>query len=307
MAEHTSTNINSQLLTVKKPPFSVFRSSLSAKGEDFYEHHHTAFEITMVISGKGIYATNSTEFEFSDGDIFFFSTDEYHWIKMLECNTEFINIHFEPRFIWSDNFGISETELIKIFLNRKTKPNNKLTDHNGSLDTIRTLIYKTEKELEEKKKEYYTMIKIHLVNILVEMIRSYSGKLSESDISYTSETLKYMESALRYIDENLDTELRLETISDVAHMSKTYFSYQFKKLNGISPWDYITIKRIERAITYIESTNLTRLEIALRCGFNNTSNFYYAFKRVTGKTPGDYKKHSADILSENSEELLFNT
>ena len=83
----------------------------------------------------------------------------------------------------------------------------------------------------------------------------------------------------------------LEEISDVAHMSKNYFCRQFKKLNGISPWEYITVKRIERAIRYIENTDLARLEIASKCGYNNASNFYHAFKKVTGKAPGDYKNY----------------
>ena len=144
--------------------------------------------------------------------------------------------------------------------------------------------------MDTKKPEYETMLKIYLVNILVEIIRSYDGQLSEFDISYTSQTLSYMETALNYIDEHLDSDLTLELLSDVAHMSKTYFCGQFRKLNGISPWEYITIKRIERAITYIKSTDLTKLEIAVKCGYNNTSNFYHAFKRVTGKTPSDYKK-----------------
>ena len=144
------------------------------------------------------------------------------------------------------------------------------------------------------------MLKIYLINILVEIIRSYEGQLSQFELSYSSESLKYMETALNYIDEHLESDLTLEMLADVAHMSKTYFCGQFKKLNGISPWEYITIKRIEKAITLIESSNLSRLEIALKCGYNNTSNFYYAFKRVTGKTPGDYKKVSTDILAERS-------
>ena len=157
-----------------------------------------------------------------------------------------------------------------------------------------------ESEFKNRKPEFETMLKIYLVNILVEIIRSYEGQLSQLEISYSSESLKYMETALNYIDEHLDSELTLEMLADVAHMSKTYFCGQFKKLNGISPWDYITIKRIEKAITLIESSNLSRLEIALKCGYNNTSNFYYAFKRVTGKTPGDYKKVLTDIFAERS-------
>ena len=269
---------------------TVFRSSLPPERSMYSEHHHTAFEITMVLSGSGIYSTKSTEFDFRGGDIFFFSTDEYHWITKLDSRTDFLNIHFEPRFIWSDNFGISNKELMKIFFNRKENPLNKINIENESADVIRELIYKIEKESSEKKQGYETMLKVHLMNILVEMIRSYDGRLAEQEVSYSSQTLHYIEKAINYIDEHLESDLTLDELSDVAHMSKTYFCCQFRKLNGISPWEYITIKRIERAIFYIESTDLTRLEIAVKCGYNNTSNFYYAFKKITGKTPGDYKR-----------------
>ena len=60
-------------------------------------------------------------------------------------------------------------------------------------------------------------------------------------------------------------------------------------LNGISPWDYITIKRVERAVELLKTTELTKLEIAERCGFSGSSNFYKAFAHVTGKKPGDYQ------------------
>ena len=149
-----------------------------------------------------------------------------------------------------------------------------------------------EKEAEEHKKEYEIMLKIHLMNILVEMIRAYDGQLAKNETTYNAETLRYIEKSLAYIDEHLTDNLTLEELAAVAHMSKNYFCRQFKQLNGISPWEYICVKRIERAVHYIETTDLTRLEIASKCGYNNTSNFYYAFKKITGKTPGDYKNSS---------------
>ncbi len=298
MPEANKRQYNNSIHITENSLLTVFRSSLPVQIDMFAEHHHTAFEITMVLSGSGKYSTKATQFSFTEGDIFFFSTDEFHWIENLESNAEFINIHFEPRFIWSENFGFSNKELIKIFFSRKKNPLNKIPNTSKVSRTIRDLIFKIENEISNKKPEYETMLKIHLVNILVEIIRSYEGHLSQIEISYSSESLKYMEAALNYIDEHLDTDLTLEILADVAHMSKTYFCGQFRKLNGISPWDYITIKRIERAIALIESTNLSRLEIALKCGYNNTSNFYYAFKRITGKAPGDYKKISTDVLSQ---------
>jgi len=300
MAETIKKQISDLNYTSEKTLLTVFRSFLPAQKDMFAEHHHTAFEITMVLSGSGTYITKSTQFNFTAGDIFFFSTDEFHWIKNLDSDAEFINIHFEPRFIWSENFGFSNKELIKIFFNRKKNPINKIPNKTDTADTISNLIFKMECEFKNRKPEFETMLKIYLVNILVEIIRSYEGQLSQLEISYSSESLKYMETALNFIDEHLESDLTLESLADVAHMSKTYFCAQFKKLNGISPWDYITIKRIEKAISLLESSDLSRLEIALKCGYNNTSNFYYAFKRVTGKTPGNYKKVSTNIFAERT-------
>ena len=196
---NTSVHINENSL------LTVFRSSLPLYTDIFAEHHHTAFEITMVLSGSGIYSTKTTEFSFSEGDIFFFSTDEFHWIKELNKSAEFINIHFQPRFIWSENFGFSNKELIKIFFNRKKSPLNQISKNKTEASTISRLIFQIEHEIKEKKPEYEAMLKIHLVNILIEMIRSYDGQLSQFEISYSSESLKYMETALNYIDSHLDS------------------------------------------------------------------------------------------------------
>ncbi|MBR5553602.1 MAG: AraC family transcriptional regulator [Clostridia bacterium] len=268
----------------------LFRSSLPSDGSMFYEHHHTALEITMVLSGSGIYATDESEFSFESGDIFLFGTDERHWIKKLDRRTDFLNVHFEPRFIWSENFGISSGELIRVFLNRKKNPLNKLDMTKESSMSVKRLIFQMEKELEEKKREHEIMLKVHLVNILIEMIRSFEGQIDENDFSYNAQALHHIERSLKYIDSHLSENITLEEIANVAHMSKNYFCRIFKKLNGMSPWDYITVKRIEHAVMLLNTTDLTRLEIAQRCGYNNTSNFYYAFKKVTGKAPGDYIK-----------------
>ena len=291
MSEIRKTPKNNGVVNSKSSLLRVFRSSLPTDGSMFYEHHHTAFEITMVLKRSGIYATRASDVNFKSGDIFFFSTDEYHWIKKLNEDTDFLNIHFEPRYVWSDNLGIAGGELTRIFLNRKNNPHNKIGVENEVSPAVCSLIYKMEKEADERKKEYEIKLKIHLVDILVELIRSYDGQIEKNDVTYTTEILQEIENAIAYMDEHLTEDITLEEISDVAHMSKNYFCRQFKKLNGISPWEYITVKRIERAIRYIENTDLTRLEIASKCGYNNASNFYHAFKKVTGKAPGDYKNY----------------
>ena len=71
-------------------------------------------------------------------------------------------------------------------------------------------------------------------------------------------------------------------------MTQTYFSSVFKKYNGITPWEYITIKRVEMAINLLKTSDMSKLEIAERCGFSSSSNFYKAFLKITGKHPKDF-------------------
>ena len=97
-----------------------------------------------------------------------------------------------------------------------------------------------------------------------------------------------MKKALDYINASLDKPITLKTLADMAYMSQPYFSTLFKKYNGINLSEYITIKRVERAIELLKSTRMTKLEIAEACGFNSSSNFYKAFYSVTGKTPREY-------------------
>jgi AraC-like DNA-binding protein len=59
---------------------------------------------------------------------------------------------------------------------------------------------------------------------------------------------------------------------------------------GMSIWDYISIKRIEEALTLIKTTDKNMLEIALECGFNNTVNFNKLFKKYTNVTPNFFRK-----------------
>ena len=48
--------------------------------------------------------------------------------------------------------------------------------------------------------------------------------------------------------------------------------------------------KINYACSLLRSTNFTVLEIAMMASFNNLSNFNMTFKKITGKTPSEYKK-----------------
>lgn len=270
------------------PLLKMFHSVVQCGKRNWREHHHTEFELSVFISGSGIYSLKNCYLDFKKGDIFLFSSNEVHCITEISPgeSLDLLNIQFEPRFLWSDT-SVLNSGLLKIFFNRSENFENRIDRKNPATKKIRDIIFKMENEFKNQKPEYESMIKIYLTEILIYLIREYDYIKPDSENYRCAEVLKQLENAMVYINDNLEKEITLTELSASANMSRTYFSTVFKKFNGISPWEYINIKRIEKALTLLKSTDKTKLEIASDCGFSSLSNFYKAFRRVTGKSPGD--------------------
>jgi AraC-like DNA-binding protein len=95
---------------------------------------------------------------------------------------------------------------------------------------------------------------------------------------------------MTYINEHLDSPLSLEEIASVAGFTRNYFSTLFTELNGLTTWDYITIRRIERSCELLLKTDLSVIDVAENCGYENLSNFNRMFLRIVGVSPSAYRR-----------------
>lgn len=257
-----------------------YHSLLSPSKRDYVEHHHTECEISIFLSGSGTYTVNTEKYSFSEGAVFLFGSNEAHCITEIDESFDLLNIQFEPRLLWEDSEAY---ELISIFSSRSKSFKNKITERDPE---ISKLIFELEEELKCKLECRGVRVKYLLYSLIAQIIRSYDYVSTEKALGKAP--VQSISRAIEYIEENLDTSLTLKSIAEVACMSPNYFSYLFKKLNGVSPWEYITIKRVEMAVRLLKTTTLTKLDIASACGFSSSSNFYKAFLKITGKTPTDY-------------------
>ncbi len=124
--------------------------------------------------------------------------------------------------------------------------------------------------------------------------------------------IKNIDLAISFIDNNLDTELTLETIAKTALYSPYHFHRIFKAIIGETLYEYITRKRIERAALDLEKkSEINITEIALQYGFGSNSSFTKMFKKFYGISPSEFRKKSqpeyyklAKIKSKNGQESL---
>ena len=83
------------------------------------------------------------------------------------------------------------------------------------------------------------------------------------------------------------------TLTDLARdvgLHPTAFCRAFKQSTGLSPHRYLTLLRVARAKEMMADRSLTLTQIALDCGFNGSSQFSVAFRRVTGVPPRFHRK-----------------
>lgn len=97
-----------------------------------------------------------------------------------------------------------------------------------------------------------------------------------------------IENTIRYIKENLTSDLSLSAVSEFAGFSPIHFHNCFKTSTGKTLRDYVEEQRIKKAVNMLISTNQTLTEIAYLCGFSSQSYFSFAFKRRMKMTPREY-------------------
>ena len=100
-------------------------------------------------------------------------------------------------------------------------------------------------------------------------------------------------SAKTYMNFNYNTNISLEDIANSIHMSPNYFHKLFTSACGISPLQYLTGLRIEKAKAELMYSERSVAQIAESCGFNSYTYFCTVFKSNCGVTPGEFRKSSS--------------
>ena len=94
---------------------------------------------------------------------------------------------------------------------------------------------------------------------------------------------------LEYIRVHLSEKLNIDSLCQMAFMSKASFFRAFKHELGISPDDYIIKERLQLAKQLMNSPHNSISEACFKAGFNNLNYFSRAFKKIEGVTPSYYK------------------
>ncbi|NCB93775.1 MAG: helix-turn-helix domain-containing protein [Clostridia bacterium] len=146
------------------------------------------------------------------------------------------------------------------------------------------------KELQKKRPSYEEICQ-HYLAILLLQVKRITGQ--DFSLSVPNPIPYECEKAKNYIEQNFREDITLETLSNITHWDKFYFSHQFSKAYGISPINYLLIQRIDHSKNLLSTTDYTITQIAESSGFSSQNYFSQIFRKTTGISPRDFRKKNS--------------
>ncbi len=113
-----------------------------------------------------------------------------------------------------------------------------------------------------------------------------------------------VQKAIDYIEQNININVELTSISREASMSLSGFYRMFYSLTGYTIKEYIRLRRISDACELIQEGDFSILDIAIMYGFQSNEAFSRAFRKIVGINPSLYRNRKGTEFSFNKIDLL---
>ncbi|MEC5239552.1 AraC family transcriptional regulator [Bacillus mycoides] len=101
------------------------------------------------------------------------------------------------------------------------------------------------------------------------------------------DSLKNMNAAMQYIEDNLTHEIDFKEVAKIAFCSEYHFKRMFSFLAGISLSEYIRCRRLTLAAFELKDSNAKVIDVAIKYGYNSPDSFTRAFQNLHGITPSE--------------------
>jgi AraC-like DNA-binding protein len=98
-----------------------------------------------------------------------------------------------------------------------------------------------------------------------------------------------IKNTINYIDDHISEKIELSALAAITSWKEHHFIRVFTKLMGVTPYQYILTRKIEKAKMLLIDDDLPITSISFELGFQSHSNFINAFKKLTNTTPEAFR------------------
>ncbi|MBQ8208713.1 MAG: AraC family transcriptional regulator [Clostridia bacterium] len=223
------------------------------------------FHILYFTEGNCTVYIKDKEYSVSAGDlVYFYSGDPYRYIYHHDPETRVYWLHFSGR---KSHELVNDLGLTDSFVDHSK------TNFSKYFENII-------EEIVIKKKHYNKAMNAHLYLLLTAIVRKNEANDARLD------------KVIALMSDINNSSMTLDDYARICHLSKSQFIRSFKNYTGKTPIKYKNEILIENAKWNLTRTNQTITEISSLLGFENIYYFSTMFKKATGFSPAEYRKHN---------------
>jgi len=263
-------------------------------------HYHPELELVYIIKGEGVRLIGDNISNFSPGEIVLVGANLPH---VWRCNEEYfqnnpnlqveaIVLQFMPDCLGRNLLNLPEASLLPILFEKaksgllidgkaKTRLEFLLQKVVSATDLDRVILLLSILKIISESDD------IHLISSEYHAFK----QSNESDVQRINKVYNYTMA-------NYRKEITLQEIASVSNLSVTSFCRYFKLITKKSYYDFLIEIRISQSCRMLIEEKLPTGVICFESGFNNISNFYRHFKKITRLTPLEYKRKYLAAMKE---------
>ena len=248
------------------------------KTEHFDIHYHNVYELYYFVEGDVDYLVEGKEYHLEPNSIMLLAPYVLHGIRINSTKKyKRFAIHFDASLLNIEHRSL----LLAPFPNKAKRIEKEIYYTNIQDYSLYPFCEALIHCIEQKNNTARRLRPIYLEALLAQLSLMYRHLQLSDTGCVLSETVAKV---TNYIQEHLTEKISLKDLSEHFYISENHLNRLFRQSIGTTVIDYVIHKRIEYALTLLES-GLSATETATKVGFGEYTNFYRAYKKITGHPP----------------------
>ncbi|WP_334077308.1 AraC family transcriptional regulator [Paenibacillus sanfengchensis] len=251
-------------------------------------HMHDTYEIYYLLAGERFYYIHDRVYALQAGDIVFIHKNQLHRTTGKGENPhERILVNFDDASVRPFlEMGLGSLPLFRgeSYLLRPS------VQEQGRIADLLFLMLREEKEGRLWQGPYLQTLLAQLLILLGRIREARTEPVKPENTERQQRVYRIVE----YLNGHYAEPLKLEDIAERFFIGTTYLCRIFKQVTGFTVVEYLTYIRVREAQTLLARTDWKITRIAEEAGFDSIAHFGRVFKKITGRSPLQYRKQKRD-------------
>jgi AraC-like DNA-binding protein len=239
-------------------------------------HSHEFFQAVYLVAGAGTLSLDGTEYPVKPSHVFVAPPGVTHGLKAsTRVRTLDIKFNVRNRALVSALRGITPL-------------------YCAADSSIRTPFERIWQEGDGQEPLYREMCALHLLELLLRLQRISPARKTATPVSRTETEVARADmltgAVMSFVSEHVAEPLTVRRLAGELGCSERSLRQHLHDVLGVSPLQYVTHFRIDRAKCLIRESDCALKEVASMVGFRSIHHFTRVFHQITGKSPGAWRE-----------------